>query len=130
MILADTSAWVSFLRGGTATDHAAIRTAIDARHLVLCEPVYAEIMAGVRDHEVGDVERELARYEMIPTTWSDWETAATLKRLAARRGLTIRTMVDCLIASIALRTGSTVLHQDRDFERIAEVFPGFAQTRG
>jgi len=130
MIIADTSAWVDFLRDASAPRNAPLRAAIDERRLALCEPVHAELMAGLRDHEVGRMGRELARYEMIPTIGADWENAATLKRMAARQGHVIRTLIDCLIAGIAVRTGATVLHRDRDFERIAAVFPAFDQTRG
>lgn len=51
----------------------------------------------------------------------DWEDAAQLYRTARRKGRTVRSSVACLIAAVALRTGSSVLALDRDFEALAEV---------
>ncbi len=130
MIIADSSVWVDFLRDQASGRAEPLRAAIRDGLVRLCEPVQTEILAGLRDHEIERTERVLAAFEVIKTEWYDWESAATLKRTAARQGRTIRTMMDCLIAGIAIRTGSTVLHRDRDFDRIAEVFPAFAQTRG
>jgi hypothetical protein len=47
--------------------------------------------------------------------------AASLYRAARRKGLTVRSSVDCLIASSALRHDLEVLHRDRDFPRLAKV---------
>jgi len=47
--------------------------------------------------------------------------AAGLYRTARRRGLTIRSSVDCLIAVCALRNDLEVLHDDRDFTALSEV---------
>ena len=130
MIIADTSVWIDFARDPRAEQCAPLRAAMREGILLLCEPVIAEVLAGLRDHEVERTERVFAAFEVVETQWVDWESAATLKRLAARRGLTIRTLIDCLIAAVAMRTASTVLHRDRDFERIAEVLPLLDQTRG
>ena len=47
--------------------------------------------------------------------------AANLYRAARRAGLTVRSGVDCLIATCALRNGLAVLHHDRDFDLLARV---------
>jgi predicted nucleic acid-binding protein len=49
--------------------------------------------------------------------------AANLYRAGRRRGLTIRSSVDCLIAACALRHDLPILHADRDYELLAEVSP-------
>lgn len=40
-----------------------------------------------------------------------------------RKGLTVRSSVDCLIAQLALERGDLLLHDDDDFEAIAKVRP-------
>ncbi len=52
---------------------------------------------------------------------ADWEDAALLYRRARFRGLTVRSTNDCLIATVAIRTGTRLLSRDRDFEALAEV---------
>jgi len=40
-----------------------------------------------------------------------------------RKGITIRSTIDCLIAQIAIEHDLILLHNDKDFEQIAKVFP-------
>jgi len=49
--------------------------------------------------------------------------AAELFRSARRAGLTVRSGVDCLIATCAIRNSLTLLHKDRDFDALARVAP-------
>ncbi|MHB8255361.1 MAG: type II toxin-antitoxin system VapC family toxin [Acidiferrobacter sp.] len=49
--------------------------------------------------------------------------AATLYARCRWRGLTIRSPHDCLIAQVAIEHGVPLLHDDRDFERMALVEP-------
>ena len=49
--------------------------------------------------------------------------AARLYFDCRRAGVTLRSSVDCTIAQIALEHGAALLHNDRDFERIAKIVP-------
>jgi hypothetical protein len=40
-------------------------------------------------------------------------------RICRRNGETVRKLIDCLIASITIRTGLSILHADADFEVLA-----------
>ncbi len=40
-----------------------------------------------------------------------------------RRGLTVRSTVDCFVAQLVLEVEGTLLHNDGDFELIAKVRP-------
>lgn len=131
MILADSSAWIDYLRDRATPAVDALDAAIREGIAVLCEPVWAELVRGARDDRAQEsVERALAATPMMPTVREDWENAATIGRITTRNGVVIRSFMDCLIAGIAVRSGATVLHSDVDFERIAGVFPLLDQTRG
>ena len=43
-----------------------------------------------------------------------------------RAGITIRSAADCLIARVAVEHELMLLHDDRDFEKMAEVVPDLA----
>jgi len=45
--------------------------------------------------------------------------AAEIYREGCRRGITIRSSNDCLIAAIAIANGVPVWHKDRDYEQIS-----------
>jgi len=40
-----------------------------------------------------------------------------------RASITVRSTIDCLIAQVCVEHDATLLHNDRDFERIASVVP-------
>ena len=79
-----------------------------------------EVLAGGRDgpHMEG-LRRLLARAVMISIEPGDFDHAATLYRLCRRRGETVRKLIDCLIAAVAIRADVPVLHNDSDYETLA-----------
>lgn len=119
MILVDTSAWVEFLRGTGSPVCDRVDNLLDA-DLCICEPVRMEVLAGARDERhLDDLRRLLARASLIPTQAVDYENAAALYRTCRRSGDTVRRLIDCLIAAVAIRADVEVLHTDADFDVIA-----------
>lgn len=120
MILADTSAWVEYLRGTGSAAHTRMRGALTDAEVAVCDPVRMEVLAGARraQHRQ-DLRRLLARAAALETLPSDYDAAASIYRTCRRHGETPRSLIDCLIAAIAVRAGATVLHADRDFGVIA-----------
>lgn len=126
MILADTSAWIEFLRDTGTRSHLLLRDLIerDLPHLTT-DTVLMEVLAGARDERGLEASRALlARCRFAATqSPSDYERAADIYRTCRRGGATVRNLTDCLIAAVALRTGASVLHADRDFDAIARFAP-------
>jgi predicted nucleic acid-binding protein len=50
-----------------------------------------------------------------------WISAARVYYDLRRRGLTVRSPIDCCIAQVALDNEFLLIHNDRDFEAIAQV---------
>ena len=124
MILADTSAWVEFLRGTTSEAHMRLSTALQDAELATCDAVKMEVLAGARDAaHMSDIDRLLARAVMLDTAPVDYRHAAFVYLSCRRRGDTPCSLVDCLIAAVAMRAGAAVLHADRDFGMIARHNP-------
>ena len=53
------------------------------------------------------------------TTPADYDEAAALFRRCRREGDTLRRLIDCLIASVAIRAAAPILHSDGDFDVLA-----------
>lgn len=121
MILADSSAWIEFLRKTGSKAHKAFRQALVADEVATTDAVVLEILAGARtDHEAEQLARLLGRCRQVPQEpWGDPETAAELYRACRRGGETPRSLFDCLIAAVAIREDLPVLYRDRDFDVIA-----------
>ena len=122
MILVDTSAWVEFLRGTESRVHEQVRSLLeDAAPIATTEPVVMEVLSGARDDDhLRSLRRLLVGCELLPVEGlMSWERAASIWRRCRRRGETVRSLTDCLIADVALQAGVPVLHADRDFGAIA-----------
>ena len=124
MIVVDTSVWIEFLEGtGTAFDrHLAELIRVDAP-IALTEVIYCEVLQGIRDDAVHARVRE--ELHAFPVLFLDGlrsaDRAVALYRACRRKGFTIRSTVDCLIAAVCLEAGAKLFHHDRDFDVLAKV---------
>ena len=129
MILVDTSAWVAFLRGTDSPVRAVVRELLDSE-LASCDTVRMEVLAGARDEaHLQALQGLFARSTLFPVLATDYDDAAALYRRCRRQGTTVRNLLDCLIAAVAIRAGVPVLHIDRAFDALArhtelEVYEG------
>ena len=124
MLLADTSAWIEFLRGTGSAEARRMREAIAEREVVVIDPILLEVMAGAHRDTVANLQRLLvAQHVEGLTPRLDWLDAARIYRELRWRGETLRSQVDALIAAVAIRLDLPVLHRDRDFDTIARHAP-------
>ena len=124
MILADTSAWVEYDRAtGSAVDQRLTDLIGRSGALAVTEPVVMEVVAGARtDEREADLRRLLLRFDLLRfDAASDLDAAASIYRACRRAGVTPRGMVDCMIASVARRSGATILAHDMDLSRVADL---------
>ena len=119
MILVDTSAWIEFLRN-SGSPVCSLVDELLASEIAICNAVRMEVLAGARDEShLQSLRRLLARAVVIPTLATDYEDAAVLYRRCRQQGETVRKLIDCLIASVAIRAGAPVLHNNADFDAIS-----------
>lgn len=118
MILVDTSVWIELL---SERPRRAMREE-DLLRFATCGPIIQEVLQGLKPGQQSDAFR--AAFLAIPTL-SDpiplnlFLSAAEIHQQGRRRGLTIRSSIDCLIAAIAIDNRAPVWHRDRDFSAIA-----------
>jgi hypothetical protein len=122
VILVDTSAWIELLRASGHPAHVTLRSHLERRSpLATTEPVIMELLAGAPSR--GERARLRARLIALPRLslhgLADFESAAELYRTCRGRGATVRKLIDCLIAAVAIRENASVLHNDGDFEALA-----------
>lgn len=92
--------------------------------MALTEPVVMELFAGpAHQRVVSRLEQLVDGLPLIRVDATlDYRAAAAVYRTARLSGRTVRSLVDCLIAVVAARTG-TVVHRDRDFDVLAQSLP-------
>ena len=125
MYLVDTSVWIDFLRGTDVAHVTALTELLDSDELVGTAPVILqEILQGA------DSEERFRKWRgFFSDLWcyvpdhpvDTYVAAAQIYQVCRCSGKTPRSSNDCLIAQIAIEHGLVLLHNDRDFEVIAEV---------
>jgi hypothetical protein len=125
LILADTSAWIEFLRRTGSDLNVRLRGLLERADLATTDAVLMEVLAGALDNDHRDrLRRLLGRCEFVATEGpADYEVAADIYRRCRRAGQTPRSLTDCLIAAVAVRAGLPLLHADSDFDAIARHTP-------
>jgi hypothetical protein len=116
VILVDTSVWIELLGGRRDM------RGDDMLRFATCGPVVQEVLQGLRESAAGDAFREavLALPRLgDPLPLDVFLEAAEIYRLGRRKGYTIRSAIDCLIAAVAIRNRTPVWHKDRDYTAIA-----------
>jgi len=125
VIVVDSSVWVALQRGLATAKTAALAARIRAKDVLgITDVIYMELLRGA--HTKADVAQTKLRLDQTTLlrleSLDDFEFAAELFRRARRKGHTIRQATDCMIAAVCIREGVPLLHDDADFDRIADVF--------
>jgi predicted nucleic acid-binding protein len=126
LIVVDSSAWIEYLRASGSPTHHRLREALaEGEQLATTGVVVLELLAGARDEShAAQISRLVANCRLLQLQApADYEAAAALYRRCRRAGVTPRSLIDCLIAAVTIRSGSALLHQDADFDAIARHAP-------
>lgn len=92
--------------------------------IVMCEPVAMELLAGARKHEVLAINEFIDRFASLEfDSLHDFRSAGQIRRQLSWQGKTVKSVVDCMIAVLALTNEEIVIvHNDSDFELMASTF--------
>lgn len=126
MILIDSSAWIEYLRATDSPTDRYLKQMLEGKQAIATTGVVMlEVLAGARDEpHARKLSRLLGSCTLLSAQEpSDHEAAAALYRSCRREGVTIRRPPDLLIATIAIRTDTPLLHLDADFDAIARHAP-------
>ncbi|MEZ4264820.1 MAG: PIN domain-containing protein [Myxococcota bacterium] len=127
MIVVDSSVLVAFFRGAdTANTRELARLEQDQIPYAIPGVCLQEVLQGARDESEWAVLHDYLSAQSIVGPQSERDTHIAAARLyydCRRRGLAIRSTIDCAIAQLCLERDAALLHDDTDFERIASVAP-------
>lgn len=122
MLLIDTSVWVSVFRDRSGRVGQQLETLIDDREVLLTRFTQLELLQGsLNEKEWTLLSTYLETQDYIELTTDSWQLAARIYYDLRRRGLTVRSPIDCCIAQAALENNLLLIHNDRDFEIITQV---------
>ena len=118
MIVVDTTVWIDVLQGRSNARSDWLNRNLTVESLALTDLIFCEILQGVhRDDSFPLFQRDLLRFLVFETGGAELAVAAANNyRSLRKRGITIRSTIDCITATFCIREGHHLLHNDRDFD--------------
>jgi predicted nucleic acid-binding protein len=125
VIVVDSSVWIARFRGEANAAVAKLDSVADTTTLLVGDLVLFEVLQGARDERHAErIASVLGAFSAVSMTDPSLALAAARhSRFLRGRGVTIRKTIDLLIATFCIERGHTLLHQDRDFDLIAQHLP-------
>ena len=122
MVIVDTSVWIDIFRNADGSHRSRLDSVIGEHEIVLTRFHQLELLQGCRDeHEWGLLTSYLDTQDYLPMGQGSWSAAARIYFDLRRKGLTVRSPIDCCIAQLALQFDALLIHRDHDFEQISRV---------
>jgi hypothetical protein len=118
VVIADTSVWIEYLKGGDDAARNALRGLIRSEQVALVGVVLAELLQGCRTREEsGSILAQVTALRFLESDFSAWRRTGELSASLRSAGITLP-LSDVLIAAIALEHTCHVYSLDPHFEKI------------
>ncbi len=118
MTIVDTSVWVDYFAKRLTTETMWLASAMGRTEIGVTDMILCEILQGIRDDAtLGRIRKSLSGFRLVESGGEAIAVASALNYRSLRaKGYTVRTTVDCMIATVCLEGGHSLLHRDRDFD--------------
>ena len=127
MIIVDSSVLIGFLRGQTSPAIELLeKLELENASFAIPGLCYQEVLQGAKDEREWKIlDNYLGGQDLLfaQDPEASHREAARIYFDCRRRGLTIRSSIDCFIAQLVLEEDGILLHDDGDFEDIRQVRP-------
>ena len=127
MYLIDTSVWVDYFREIENASTKKFTSILDGDlPFGITSIIYQEVLQGaISERDFNQLKEYLAtqRFFHPEDAKLSYESAAKLFFLCRRKGVTIRSTIDCVIAQIAIEHNLVLVHNDQDYLRIQSIAP-------
>jgi predicted nucleic acid-binding protein len=123
-IMVDSSVWIDAFNGRSNTQVDLLPELIDSGRVILGDLIVAEVLQGFRnDGDHRRAERDFRAFPVVDLVGRERaESAARKYRMMRKRGITVRKLVDTIIASYCVDEAVPLLFSDRDFRPFVEHF--------
>lgn len=123
MIIADTSAWIDYVRGVDAPHTDVLDRELEQSRIATGDIIIAEFLQGFReerDFEEGKkIMEALQYYDLVGQTIA--LQAAQNYRILRKNGITPRKTVDLIIGTFCIENGFALIHNDKDFDPMERI---------
>ncbi|QKK24175.1 type II toxin-antitoxin system VapC family toxin [Rhizobium hidalgonense] len=122
MIVVDSSVWITHLRGIESAARRRLQDIEDPLEILVGDVILLEVLQGARnERHAATIEASLRQFTIRPMLGESLAIrAARNYRLLRERGITVRKTMDLIIGTFCIQEGHSLLHDDRDFDPMAE----------
>ncbi len=125
MILVDTSVMIDYLKGTGNNATTKFQHALDNNlPFGINSFIYQEVLQGIKtEKDFLKVKKYLdtQKFYGLRDQKESYADAARIYHNCRKKGITINSTIDCLIAQTVIENNLFLLHNDSDFDRIAKV---------
>ena len=125
MVLVDTSVWIDYINGNNTEQVIYLDGLLNNPLAVgLTELIYLEVLQGAKNQKAFDQFSQYfsgQKFYHFDDPLKSHTAAAQLYFDCRKKGITVRSTIDCLIAQCAIEYELILLHNDKDFIQIARV---------
>ncbi|MDX2204080.1 MAG: PIN domain-containing protein [Hyphomicrobiaceae bacterium] len=116
--------WLALFRVATQSAKDKLADAVANEPIVFAPFVITELLKGAKNEIEWDaLSGEISKFGILQIEHETWSKAARIFYDLQRSSVTVRSSVDCLIAQPCIENFATLIHNDRDFDRITTVRP-------
>lgn len=125
MILVDTSVWIDYFNGNKTTQTENLDHLLSEDSILMGDIILAELLQGFkRDRDFRKAKKELWLLKCVHLGGKSLALKAAMNfRFLRSKGITIRKTVDMLIGSWCIEHKIPLLHNDKDFDQMAQHLP-------
>jgi hypothetical protein len=118
MVIVDSSVWIDYLNDKENGQTVWLENSIGQQEIGLTSLILCEVLQGIRyDRHFRETRRELLTFAVFEEVEINLAiTAAQNFRTLQRGGVTVRKVIDCIIATFCIQEGHQLLHRDKDFD--------------
>jgi predicted nucleic acid-binding protein len=125
LILVDTSVMIDYLTGNENDALYKFQYILDNNIPFGINPfIYQEVLQGVRNEKEFDKVKkylDTQRFYSLKDEKESFASAAKIYFRCRKKGITVNSTIDCLIAQTTIENNLYLLHNDSDFDNIAKV---------
>jgi predicted nucleic acid-binding protein len=127
LVLVDTSVLIAYFKGIENPSTSRFQYILDnAIPFGITPLIYQELLQGAKSEKEFALLKEYLDTQKIYSLKDERESYAAAARIffdCKKKGITVRSTNDCLIAQTAIENGLFLLHNDSEFERMSMVCP-------
>jgi predicted nucleic acid-binding protein len=118
MILVDSTVWIDYFNGRITTETDYLHQILGDDEIVVGDIILGEVLQGFRsDQDFEAAYQALSTFDQVNIVDASLAVqSAHNYRFLRKRGVTVRKMIDCFIATCAIVRDLRLLHCDKDFD--------------